>query len=201
MNLVVGKSGFVAKKLSDRKKNYSYTSSSTSNPNVFYLNLKQPYDFNYDLISKDDTIILLGGISSPDVCEKNPVLAHLINYEGTSYFIERVLQKQAKVIFSSSDLVYGSANSLVKESDTTKPFGVYGKFKDLVEKRFCHEPYFKSIRFSYVLSTDDKYLHYLKKCCDSQETAHVFESLKRNIVYIDDILELIELLIDNWDIC
>lgn len=198
MNLIVGKNGFIAKKLLCRG-NYRTTTSSLVNNDNLYLDLKNPEKFDYSQIYENMTIIFLAAVSSPDKCINNYEESYQVNAIGTKYFIENAIKRCAKVLFFSSDVVYGNTLDGVDENSKTNPFGNYAKMKDEVEKAFENEKAFKVFRLSYVLSKEDKYLSYLKNCIDKNEIAEVFHPFSRKVVYIEDVLEAIENILMKWD--
>lgn len=198
--LVVGKNGFVAKALHDRGlKNITFTTSNKENNTDVYLDLKHPNDFDYSILNENTIIILLAAISSPDVCSNDYDNTYAVNVTGTKEFVEKALLKSAKILFFSSDVVYGNTQNEVNEDSNTNPFGHYAEMKDEIEKAFLKEKNFKVFRFSYVLSKDDKYLKYLKNCTDNDKTAEVFHPFERKTVYIEDVLDAIEAILKRWN--
>jgi len=109
------------------------------------------------------------------------------------------MKRGAKILFFSSDVVYGNTVNVVDESSETDPFGNYAQMKDEVEKTFFNEKNFKVFRLSYVLSKEDKYLSYLKSCSNKNEVAEVFHPFSRKVVYIEDVLQAIENVLVKWD--
>ncbi len=198
MNLIIGKNGFIAKKLLKRGQ-YKVTTSNELSSDDVYLDLKNSESFDYSYINEQTNIIFLAAISSPDICNNNYDEAYKVNVTGTKSFIEEAIKKGAKVLFFSSDVVYGNTIENVDEDSKTNPFGNYAKMKDEVEKAFENEKNFKVFRLSYVLSKEDKYLSYLKNCVDKNEVAEVFHPFSRKVVYIEDVLEAIENILAKWD--
>ncbi|WP_428737615.1 NAD-dependent epimerase/dehydratase family protein [Sulfurimonas sp.] len=198
MNLIIGKNGFIAQKLGKSNK-YDFTSSNQDEQEAIYLNLSEAEKFNYDIIKNDTNIIFLAAISSPDECNNNYEGAYKINVRGTIYFIKEALKRRARVLFFSSDVVYGDTVNEVNENSQTSPFGNYAKMKDKVEKTFFNKKNFKVFRLSYVLSNEDKYLSYLKNCIDKNEIAEVFHPFSRKVVFIEDVLEAIENIFKKWN--
>lgn len=198
MNLIIGKNGFIAKSLIKRGK-YLTTSSNIEENESIYLDLSSPKFFDYSLLNKNTTIILLAAVSSPDECNNNYEYAYNINVIGTTYFIKESLNKGAKVLFFSSDVIYGNTLNNINEESNTNPFGNYAKMKDAVEKAFEKEKNFKVFRLSYVLSKEDKYLSYLQSCVDNNKVAEVFHPFYRKVVYIDDVIESIENILIKWN--
>jgi dTDP-4-dehydrorhamnose reductase len=197
--IIIGKNGLIAKELFQRG-SYEITSSQVSNiENDIYLNLLESDKFDYSIFNKDTRIILLAAISSPDECNNNYAQSYKINVIGTKYFIEESIKKGAKVLFFSSDVIYGNQIDKVDETAETNPFGNYAEMKNEIEKAFEFDSNFKVFRLSYVLSNKDKYLSYLKNSIDKKEVAEVFHPFNRKVIYIEDVLDAIESILEKWD--
>jgi nucleoside-diphosphate-sugar epimerase len=91
-------------------------------------------------------------------------------------------------LFVSSDVVYGNNTYVNDELSTLNPFGNYAKLKYLIENEFLYSKYFKSLRLSFVFSKFDSFFLYLKKSLLENNVANVFSGLRRNIIYIDDVI-------------
>jgi dTDP-4-dehydrorhamnose reductase len=198
MNIIIGKDGFIAKELAKRE-TYLFTSRNALDKDSLYLDLEQVEKFDFSVVTENTKIIFLAAISSPDECNNNYDYAYEINVLATGYFIGRALVNGAKVLFFSSDVIYGDTIKKVSEDSVTNPFGSYAKMKDEIEKKFEGNTNFKVFRFSYVLAAGDKYLSYLRNCVDKSEIAEVFHPFTRKVVYIEDVLVAIEEILLNWD--
>jgi dTDP-4-dehydrorhamnose reductase len=198
MNIIIGKTGFIANKLIERS-DYLFTSRSVSDEASIFLDLYDVENFDYSLLNMNTKIIFLAAISSPDECNENYKNAYKINVESTGYFISRALNKGAKVLFFSSDVVYGDTVDRADENFEIKPFGRYAEMKVEIESRFKNYNDFKVFRLSYVLSESDKYLSYLHQCVLNKEVAKIYHPFSRKVVYIDDVLEAIENILLNWE--
>jgi len=195
--LIIGKNGFIAKKLAS-KGGYNFTSSNIADGERVFLDLRNPENYDYSALEENTMVIFLAAVSSPDVCNNNYEDAYSINVIGTKYFLNKAIKKGAKVLFFSSDVVYGNTTEVVNENSVTSPFGNYAKMKDEIEKAFENEKNFKTFRLSYVLSKEDKYLSYLQSCIDKNEVAEVFHPFSRKVIYIEDLLEAIENILIRW---
>lgn len=195
---VIGKEGFIASKLL-AKHDYFKTSINLQDNESIYLNLSDLSDFDFSIFNNESYIIFLAAISSPDECNKNYENSYKINVIGTKYFIEQAIKRDANILFFSSDVVYGNSKEIVDENTNTNPFGNYAKMKDEIEKYFENNKNFKVFRLSYVLSSQDKYLSYLKSCVDKNEIAEVYHPFVRKVIYIEDLLEAIEKILIKWN--
>ena len=117
---------------------------------------------------------------------------------GTSFFIANVLSRGAKVVFFSSDTVYGELVDEFDESEPSNPLGEYANMKYQVEKLFALHPNFKSIRLSYVFSGQDKFSKYLINCAESKNDAELFHPFYRSVICLEDVVQGIVKLVENW---
>lgn len=155
--------------------------------------------FNYKLIGPGDTVVMLAAISSPDLCSNNFRMAFDVNVRGTINFLQGCLSRGARVLFFSSDTVYGNSQEENSEDILPDdPVGEYGHMKLLVERYFRGENGFKAFRLSYVFSWNDRYTAYLRSCLEHKCTAEIFDPLIRRTVYIEDLISCISELFNNW---
>lgn len=198
---VIGKNGFIAQRILDEfhdKYDLIATSSQEKEDSVF-LDLQTPQNFNYDLINEGDFVIHLAAISSPDACEQNYETAYQINVTGAQFFLKKCLEKKAKVLFFSSDVIYGDGDTTFDEKSSCKPFGVYAKMKYETEQALMNDPNAKIFRLSYIFAHNDKFTSYLTSCATKNEPAELFHPFSRNAVYIQDLIDAIEELIKNFN--
>jgi dTDP-4-dehydrorhamnose reductase len=200
--IIIGKNGYIARRLitvcKARRRAYTATSSNAA-ADCLYLNLGEPDAFDYSTVRKHERVVLLAAISSPDICTKNYDFAYSINVSGTIKFVEECLKRGARVIFFSSDTVYGATEAPVDESTRVNPFGEYAHMKSTVEKAFLNEGGFKVFRLSYVFSRDDKFMSYLSACSRCGKAAEVFHPLSRNVIWIGDVIEAVFNMADMWE--
>lgn len=167
------------------------------------LDLEKPEKFQFDQIEEGSYVIHLAAVSSPDKCSKEYDRSRQINVTGTSYFIEECLKRGSRVLFFSSDVVYGASDfegeKYFDENSSCNPLGEYSYMKREVEKSFLGKDGFKVFRLSYVYSKNDKFILYLRSCCEKGEVADIFHPFSRNVVYIEDIIAAVKNLIDKWE--
>ncbi|SDA21901.1 dTDP-4-dehydrorhamnose reductase [Nitrosospira sp. Nsp18] len=198
--VVVGASGYIGKPLYilAKEKFDAYGTSRAGVQGLIPLSLDVPDEFNYDLIHYSDVVLVAAAISAPDVCSREHDRAWAVNVTGTSSFIYKVISKGAKVIFFSSDAVYGERVDEFDETAICNPSGDYAVMKHEVENRFIGNPGFKSIRLSYVFSTEDKFTKYLHGCARSGEEAGIFHPFYRAVVHRDDVVQGAIALAQRW---
>jgi len=202
MNLiVVGASGYIGEKIYTQAIS-QYTTRGTSTAGMkplMRLKLDAPDDFDYSIINGSSVVILTAAISSPDICAREFDRAWDVNVKGTASFIAKVISKGARVIFFSSDTVYGERTDVFDESSICNPVGDYAVMKHEVEKLFFDDPAFKTLRLSYVFSKNDKFTKYLQNCDFRGEEAEIFHPLYRAVVHLDDVVQGTMALAERWN--
>ena len=199
--LIVGASGYIGESLLKSAKSVCNACGTSSNneTKLLSLHLEQSDDFNYGLIQPADVVLLLAAISSPDICAREHERAWAVNVTGTSKFIAEALARGARVVFFSSDTVYGERKDKFDERTVCKPVGEYAVMKNEVERRFSENPSFKSIRLSYVFSHEDKFTRYLAGCAQRNEEAEVFHPFSRAVVQREDVVDGALALAQRWE--
>ena len=199
--LIIGADGYIGTKLSKSLsvdyKIIRYSGIYVSG--MYFFNLMNPDNIIDDKIfHKNDIAVFMAGISSPDVCENDFTNSYQINVTGTKRVIYKLLNKGVKVIFLSSDIVYGiESNKIFDETSQKTPFGAYGKMKSSVEDEFLNISSFLTLRLSYIFSFEDKFTKYLLSNYRN-EIKEIFHPFLRSIVYVDDLIDVIKSIIKNW---
>jgi dTDP-4-dehydrorhamnose reductase len=198
---IVGAMGYIGNTLIKRakKKCHAYGTTSSGAGGFLPLCLDAPSDFDYGKFLPGDVVLFTAAISAPDICAHEYDRAWAVNVTGTSAFISKVIERGARVIFFSSDTVYGELSRGFEDGAECSPAGEYAEMKCEVERRFAGNPAFKSIRLSYVFSCEDKFTKYLLGCNQKNEEADLFHPFFRSIVHRDDVIEGALNLAMNWD--
>lgn len=198
--IIVGATGYIGKSLiSVITKSMVYGTSSTGEDGLLRLRLDAPNDFDYKIIQPSDTMFLTAAISAPDICAREHERAWGVNVAGTLEFIAKVMDRGGKVVFFSSDTVYGERNDEFDERVACNPAGEYAGMKHEVEIQFIGNPLFKAIRLSYVFSREDKFTKYLSGCAERDEEAEIFHPFYRAVIHRDDVVAGAIALAQRWD--
>lgn len=201
---IVGSNGFISnhiiKKLESDLPTCKIVRFDRSLPADKLIDLSHADRFNYSDLNDIDYLVFTAAISSPDQCAVDYDACWNINVVGTEYFINKALEMKCKVIFFSSDAVFGSDNkNIFTEESVTKASTAYGKMKKAIEDRFQGNKFFKVIRLSYVVSSNDKFIQYCLDSAKKGTKVEVFHPFYRNCVTIKDVLDTIIWLFENWD--
>jgi dTDP-4-dehydrorhamnose reductase len=189
--LTVGAAGYVGGVLyrEAARRGVARGTSSTGRDGLLLLKLDDVGGFDFHQISPGEVVLFTAAVSAPDACERDRIRATAINVTGTAEFIERAMDRGARVIFLSSDAVYGERETGVDESTVCKPTGGYARMKFEIEQRFAGAQAFKAIRLSYVFSKEDKFTRYLIECWRNGIEADLFHPFLRAVIYRDDVVQ------------
>ena len=86
-----------------------------------------------------ETVIHCAALSDPEVCEREPERARLENETATRTLAAACRARGARLIFISTDLVFGGAASFSPESSPTAPVMEYGRSKLRAENAAAEE--------------------------------------------------------------
>ncbi len=199
--IVLGSTGYIGSKLLPYLKSKCSSKVLTAGRSScdIHVDLSKDYNGLLENSLSGDCVIFLAAISSPAVCIEESEFAQLVNVNNTLKLIEALTRKGVKVVFSSTDMVFGKYEKEVFDDSDLLPFGQYGDLKAEVERKVENNELVKVIRLSYVLGPGDKYTNMLFDAANSGETVEVFSGFDRNVVALPDVLEGIKQLITRWD--
>lgn len=200
---IIGSSGYIASFLMERfcgmKDTEILRIDQTKDADLF-LDLLNAEVFDYSALNDVDYVIFTAAISGPDQCASEFEKCWKINVEGTTVFIKNAIQRGCKVIFFSSDAVFGDVpGKIYTELSETKAQTPYGRMKKAVEDEFKANDKFKAIRLSYVVSAKDRFVKYCLSCIREEKTAEVFHPFYRNCITVSNVVDVVSWLINNWD--
>lgn len=201
---IVGSSGYIAEYILQRFAKEPEIESVLKidrNPAAeMFLDLAEAETFDYAFLDGIDYIIFTAAVSSPDNCAKNAEECWKINVTGTSYFIREALKRKCRVLFFSSDAVFGDIpGTIYDEESSTEAKTPYGRMKKEVEDQFKNDPDFKAIRLSYVFSAKDRFITYCLNCMKNNKTADIFHPFYRNVIAVSDVVEIVTFFVLHWD--
>ena len=201
--LVIGSTGFIGRKLFEKSKNfgdvYGTSSKENSSSECLKLDLRHPLNFDYTQYDANSIVFFTAANSSPDQCMNQYNEVYNINVTGTSLAISAFMERKAKVIFFSSDTVFGENEQPFDESYPKNPAGKYAEMKLEIEEKFKSFPNFKAVHLSYVFSKQDKFSTYLLNCHRNNYLAEIYHPFNRSVVYLDDLCKAVINLGLNWD--
>lgn len=193
-------SGFLLKRFAEENHINKVLKLDQSEGADVHLNLLEPEKFDYAALDDIEYVVFTAAISGPDKCASDFDWCWSINVTGTSYFISEAIKRNCKVMFFSSDAVYGDIPGMIyDENSETKAETPYGRMKKAVEDRFKDDANFKAIRLSYVASAKDRFISYCLKCIENSETADIFHPFYRNVIIVSDVVDVVVWFSKHWN--
>lgn len=170
------------------------------------------FDFEFDspvnklsFIEENDVVVILAGITKPNLVFEDKEKSRLINVEKMSNLIDFLRDKQCKVIFVSSVEVFDGHNAPYSEKSFRNPLNLYGKQKAEIElklERDFESSQYKIIRIPWNVSLD---LH--SNCLVTNtyrllmsNNSHIAKDYDSSIIYTEDTAELILKLAINYNL-
>ena len=170
------------------------------------------FDFEFDspvnklsFIEENDVVVILAGITKPNLVFEDKEKSRLINVEKMSNLIDFLRNKQCKVIFVSSVEVFDGHNAPYSEKSFRNPLNLYGKQKAEIElklERDFESSQYKIIRIPWNVSLD---LH--SNCLVTNtyrllmsNNSHIAKDYDSSIIYTEDTAELILKLAINYNL-
>jgi len=200
---IIGATGYIGKKFLETARELVtipvYGTTTSGSGSLIQLRFDDLKAFDFNLFDDGCVTFVLAAISAPDICALEHDRASAVNVEGTAKFIAQVIQRGGRVVFFSSDTVYGARADEFDEKAACNPSGEYAVMKREVEQRFLGNASFKSIRLSYVFSREDKFSRYLAGCVERNEEAELFHPFYRAVVHRDDVIKGALALAKHWD--
>lgn len=200
---LVGSSGYIAKyiekRFSEEKDIDLILKMDKSDSADQYLDLAEAEKFNYGILDDVDFVVFTAAVSGPDQCAIDYDNCWNINVVGTTYFIKEAIKHNCRVLFFSSDAVFGNDSSVIyNEESLTAAHTPYGKMKKAVEDEFANEPLFKAIRLSYVVSAKDRFVTYCINCINNNEIADIYHPFYRNAITVSDVVDVVIYFAFHW---
>ena len=192
---IFGSNGMIGKDIQNLSSNKFRYFSRTSKINYFSLS-DLIGSKSIEELNENDLVLFLPAMSKPSDCEHNKNECIYINYFQTVNALQIILDNGVKVLFASTDQVYGSSKTkLFSEDSETNPSNFYAYSKLLVEEKFDNYKNFKILRFSQCINGLDSFSTYCKSCISQNKSIEIFQNFIRNI-FSTDLLNvfLIELL-------
>ncbi|GEM_PF-2449267 len=96
------------------------------------LNLEDPSCAQRQLESipeETDAIIHCAALTDVNYCQENPELARIINDKGTELVVSAARQRNAALVYISTDFVFPGSHEYYLENSPPNPAGIYGQTK------------------------------------------------------------------------
>ncbi|MCK5013483.1 MAG: sugar nucleotide-binding protein [Candidatus Omnitrophica bacterium] len=157
---IIGATGFLGGYfLSEHRKIHSDCIGTCENPDEVgfsYFDLAYPEIEPLKLFeSFYQEALIFAGLSGISICEKERELARKINVEGVVNLIRKLVDRNIKPIYFSSDMVFDGISGLYDENFPPNPLNEYGRQKAEIEqkiKEICSGKEYLIVRLSKVFA-------------------------------------------------
>jgi dTDP-4-dehydrorhamnose reductase len=137
---------------------------------------------------KPALLIDCSGITDPDICEKNPDLAHKTNEQGPRHLVQYA---NCKVIYFSTDYVFDGQRGNYFEDDIPNPVNAYGRTKLAAERYvLASNKANLVVRVSGLYGYSERNNRFLKKMYCSEKILAP-DDIYSSHAYVEDIFEFL----------
>jgi len=166
----------------------------------------QALEYTLDILKMErwgftpDVVIHTAGYTNVDQCERNPEIALKINRDLAGIVATYSNLVGAKMVHISTDHLFDGGNPFVSEAATPNPVNAYGRTKVMAEKIVL-----KSCRNSLIIRTNffgwghryrDSITDWILTALRSENPINLFSDVFFTPIYVDDLIDSVESLID-----
>ncbi len=143
-----------------------------------------------------DTVVHTAAMVSPDLCERDPRVAHAVNVEGTREVAHWAEARDATMVYFSTDLVFDGKKGRYNEEDAPAPLNVYGRTKLAGEEqvlRICTRWVVVRLALSYGTTRGARgdWTLSMRRALDAGKTLHLYTDQFRTPAYVGDAAEAV----------
>lgn len=151
---------------------------------------------------KPDVVIHAGAMSKPDECEKDQMLAYLVNVEGTVQLLINAADLKSFFIFVSTDFVFDGERGMYNEMDEPRPVNYYGRTKLEAEEAVKEYEFEWAIARTVLVygknhSGHANILKIVKEKLEKGEEYNVVDDQVRTPTYVEDLAKGIVSIIEK----
>jgi dTDP-4-dehydrorhamnose reductase len=151
---------------------------------------------------RPDVTIHLAAITDPDRCERNPQLAFRVNFEAATELARACKQAGSRVVFMSTDLVFGGSKGDYTEEDIPRPLSIYGMSKLRAEEAIMQEcgdalVMRGSLLYGVGSPVSKTFLTRILEKLDRGDKMELFTDQRRNPILVDDLAQAIIVAIEQ----
>ena len=197
--LVTGHNGFIGSHLFKKLEELGHdvTGFSTKEGDIC------KYDDVEKFVKDKDAVFHLAGMSRMSEAQLSPNKAFESIYSGTENVAKACEYYHAKVIYTSTNQVYGDGVVPTVENVPLRPVNMYGSYKMMAEMLLSPSDFIA--RLGNVYGPSEKSHSVVNRFIDkikNDVTIRIYNNLRltRDFVYIDDVVDALVLGIDNFGI-
>jgi dTDP-4-dehydrorhamnose reductase len=137
---------------------------------------------------KPSRVFHLAALSDPNTCDREAQLSEAINFHATTQLAGLCAERDIKLLFTSTDLVFDGRKGNYKESDTVNPLSRYAEHKIMAEESLRDNPLASVCRMPLMYSTSDNkksMVYAIKEKLEKKEALRLFTDEYRSALHIN----------------
>lgn len=216
---IIGGFGYIGKrfiqKFSKKYELFIYANkNSISNENKEFLDNITLFDgsieekerlFHFMKKANPEIVLHLAALTGLKKCQENPKKTFNVNVKGTLNVIRSCIETDSKLVFASSFEVYGKTDKYEREEeDVLNPVNTYSFTKMLGEELIKHAHIKNNLNYT-ILRISNVYgpnykrgINGMIKSAINEKRIYINDPKRfKNFIYIDDVVELLNAIINN----
>lgn len=147
---------------------------------------------------RPEVVLHLAANKNVFFCEENPDVAHAVNFQMTESLVGLCAAFNARMIFISSDYVFGEEDRVWKEDDTPCPTTQYGRDKAASEKVIGEVlSDYAIVRTSGLYGFQEDLVHVVRSVLAKGETFNAFDNLSNCPTFLPDLFNMLDAILQN----
>ena len=150
-----------------------------------------------DAVEGKDVVLHLASLTDLHECEENSESCFEVNVKGTYNVCKAAIREDVKLIFFSSREVYGDSKR-ASEKSALNPNNTYGMSKVAAEEIVRQMVENKLIlRPSNVFGTGEDVVSTFSSKINNKKEAPIYPNIRLDLIYIEDLIDMLELMISK----
>lgn len=145
-----------------------------------------------------EIILHLAAITDIRFCETHMDEVKQINYGITEFVIEACSKRNIRMMYFSTDYVFGKFDRLWKEDDPTCPVTIYGQHKAeceaLIQRKLTK---YSIIRTAQLYGYEGDFIHLIRNSIEQLKGFKAIENLVNCPTWIVDLFKMLQVIIDQ----
>jgi len=145
-----------------------------------------------------DVLLHLAANKNVFFCEENRAVAHDVNYRMSETLASACANSGVRMVFFSSDYVFGAEDQIWRETDIPCPTTQYGRDKAASEAFICrHLDDYAIIRTAGLYGFSGDLTHVVRSALSKRESFNAFSNLVNCPTWTGDLFAMLDSILEN----
>lgn len=143
-----------------------------------------------------DILVHCAALTDVEQCEMNWHVAYTMNVRSTMRFADYIKRREKRIVFISTDLVFGGERGNYREPDTASPLSAYGWTKLIAESHVARSGSKNAIlraALVYGKGAGERsgFVGWMRRDLEAGKTIRLYEDEYRTPLYVDNLVSVV----------